>query len=290
MAHHLDHEELDRLGRLCGGPGESGIVAAPAFPGIDRFGVRVHGEAYCPHRHDTYAIGVTVAGVQAFTYRGVSQYSLPGRVIVLHPDELHDGAAATEAGLDYRMLYVEPALLRRGLGTDRASLPFVRDPVIDDPRLRQALMRVLADLDGELEELSVDLLIAEIADLLSLHAGAGERNPKSAMHVCALEIARDYLDANALRSVSSDELEAVCGLDRFSLARQFQRQFGTSPHRYLIMRRLERARTMIHAGMTLADIAAAAGFVDQSHFSRHFKKAFGMTPGQWRKLAMRHLQ
>ena len=119
---------------------------------------------------------------------------------------------------------------------------------------------------------------------MSLHAG--ERNRKSAPSAAReLEFARDFLDTNAVRGVRSDELEAVSGLDRFALARQFHRHFGTSPHRYLIMRRLERARTMIHAGTPLAEIAVATGFVDQSHFARHFKKAYGMTPGRWRSLA-----
>jgi AraC-like DNA-binding protein len=50
------------------------------------------------------------------------------------------------------------------------------------------------------------------------------------------------------------------------------------------MRRLQRARLMIGAGGTLADIAIATGFADQSHLSRHFKKAFGVTPGRWASL------
>jgi AraC-like DNA-binding protein len=50
------------------------------------------------------------------------------------------------------------------------------------------------------------------------------------------------------------------------------------------MRRLQRARRMIADGEPLAEIAADAGFSDQSHFSRHFKKAFGVTPGRWAAL------
>ncbi|RUY14814.1 helix-turn-helix domain-containing protein, partial [Mesorhizobium sp. M7A.F.Ca.US.005.03.2.1] len=52
----------------------------------------------------------------------------------------------------------------------------------------------------------------------------------------------------------------------------------------LVMRRLQRARRMIAAGEPLAQIAVEAGFSDQSHFIRHFKKAFGMTPGRWSSL------
>jgi AraC-like DNA-binding protein len=84
--------------------------------------------------------------------------------------------------------------------------------------------------------------------------------------------------------VRSGELEAVTGLDRFALARHFRAAFATSPHRYLLMRRLQQARAMIGPGGSLSDVAAATGFADQSHLNRHFKKAYGMTPGQWASL------
>lgn len=92
----------------------------------------------------------------------------------------------------------------------------------------------------------------------------------------AAALARDYLTENATRAVRSGELEAVTGLDRYALSRHFRAAFSTSPHRFLVMRRLQRARRMITAGEPLAQIAVEAGFTDQSHFNRQFKKAFGM--------------
>ena len=62
------------------------------------------GVGFDPHRHDTYAIGTTLAGVQAFRYRGAARRSLPGQVFVLHPDETHDGRAGTAQGFRYRIL------------------------------------------------------------------------------------------------------------------------------------------------------------------------------------------
>jgi AraC-like DNA-binding protein len=53
------------------------------------------------------------------------------------------------------------------------------------------------------------------------------------------------------------------------------------------MRRLEKARGMIGSGRSLVDIALETGFSDQAHFTRHFKKAHGMTPGRWASLCGR---
>jgi len=283
MSPALGKNDLSGLERLCGRPDKDGIVPAPSFPGLERMEARFFGNAFALHRHDTYAIGLTLHGVQTFRYRGEVRNSLPGQVIVLHPDELHDGGAATDAGLRYRMLYLEPALLQQGFRTSRTPLPFVHDPVVSDASLRQTLLGALADLEGALDELLVDQLVAELADGLCRHAGRSGP-AKTRLDVRRLHLARDYLDANILRAVLSRELEAVTGLDRFSLARQFRAFFGTSPHRYLVMRRLMRATGLIQAGESLADIAAATGFADQSHLSRQFKKAFGITPGRWSSL------
>src|SRR5262245_4624392 len=69
------------------------------------------GRAYARHRHDTYAIGLTEVGVQAFDYRGRVETSRPGQVVVLHPDEPHDGRAGADGGFGYCIVYVDPALI-----------------------------------------------------------------------------------------------------------------------------------------------------------------------------------
>ena len=78
------------------------------------------------------------------------------------------------------------------------------------------------------------------------------------------------------------DLEAVTGHARWQLSRDFRAMFGTSPYRYLVMRRLDRARGMLLAGQGIAETAFGSGFADQSHFSRMFKRAFGLTPNLWR--------
>jgi AraC-like DNA-binding protein len=77
----------------------------------------------------------------------------------------------------------------------------------------------------------------------------------------------------------------VSGLDRFALARHFRTVYGTSPHRFQVGRRLARAQALIAGGRPLSEVAAATGFADQSHLTRHFSARFGLTPGRWAALA-----
>ena len=89
--------------------------SADSFEMIERVAYRQAGAAFSPHRHDTYTVALTIAGVQAFNYRGTMRHSLPGQVLILHPDELHDGHCHDEAGFSYRAAYSCPnSAWRRG--------------------------------------------------------------------------------------------------------------------------------------------------------------------------------
>src|SRR5689334_9046453 len=87
--------ELGSTGRLEGlcetAPVPAHIRIGPGGSGIERLEARFPGRAFAPHRHDTYAIGLTLSGVQTFHYRGVLRRSLPNQCHILHPDERHDG-------------------------------------------------------------------------------------------------------------------------------------------------------------------------------------------------------
>lgn len=285
----MDDGPAGRLERSCGGAAADWIRTAPASKGLERIEAFFGGAAFEPHRHDTYAIGFTLQGVQSFRYRGVAENSLPGQVFVLHPDELHDGHAGTEAGFRYRILYVEPGVIAEALSATaegrHCPLPFVRDAVSGNRRLAAAILPALDDLDLALDELHRDQILLDLAEALAAADPSVMRRRLSARHGCAVRRARDFLESRIETGATSVELAAAAGLSRFALARHFRACLGTSPYRYLTLRRLDRARDLIRSGAPLADAALACGFADQSHMTRQFKKAYGLSPGRW--MAMR---
>lgn len=251
--------------------------------GLQRLAARFGGHAYNLHRHETYAVGLTLRGVQEFHYRGTQVASRAGEVMVIHPDEAHDGHAGVTDGFSYRMLYVDPGTISTALGG--ASPPFVPDVVAHDPVLAALLREAFADFPRAMEPLAVDAVVARLAEQLALRGDAGFRRSHGVPAHRAARRARDFLIAEAPRSVASEELERVSGLDRFALSRHFRAVFGTSPHRFQVGRRLVRARAMIAGGVSLSETAAATGFADQSHLTRHFSARFGLTPGRWAALS-----
>lgn len=243
------------------------------------------GHGFDKHRHDTYAIGLTDVGVQAFDYRGVAEISTPGNVIVLHPDETHDGRAGTPDGFGYRIVYVAPARIHEAARAIRGrpcALPFVCEPVTANEALASTIE---AAFRLGHEPLATDSLILGLAEaLLEADPSCGGNATPIRLDGIALARARQFLDAETTRVIRSSELELVSGLTRYDLARQFRSAFGTSPYRYSLMRRLERARAQLRRNRSLADVALSAGFADQAHLSRMFKHAFGVTPARYRAL------
>jgi len=269
-------EPID-LERTCAS--RSGAAEDP----IERLRVRMHGAGYRMHRHDTYAVGATMSGVQAFWFRGERRASLPGDILVIHPDERHDGCNGDERPLHYDMLYVSPSAL--GAATPRRprrwSPPFIPDGVRKSRSIRAIVAQAFCGFPHALEELEAVDLLARLAQ--ALEREAGEREPvRETINWKAVGRARDLLAAEGQAPVTARRLEAATGLSRFSLARQFRCAFSMSPHQYLLGLRIRQARRLIVGDAPLAQVALDCGFADQSHLTRHFLGRVGLTPGQFR--------
>jgi len=131
-----------------------------------------------------------------------------------------------------------------------------------------------------------NLLIDALSNALSAHLlrnySSGtelvERNDWTGSAI-ALGRAVDFIEAHGDKDVSLADLAAASGLSRFHLVRVFTKELGISPMQYVQRTRIERAKLLIRAGdLSLAEIAYATGFADQSHFTRRFKHHVGCTP------------
>jgi AraC-like DNA-binding protein len=98
------------------------------------------------------------------------------------------------------------------------------------------------------------------------------------------KLATDILSASLDGEVSHAEIARECGLSPGHFARAFRVTTGAPPHRWLLERRIDRAKTLLReTAAPLAEVAARCGFADQSHFTRTFTRALGVPPGAWRR-------
>jgi AraC-like DNA-binding protein len=253
--------------------------------GIEAIRARFAAHAYDLHRHDDWLVGVTDRGVQDFLCRGARRRSTPGRVILIEPQEAHDGQAGAEGGFAYRMLYLPRPWLRAGMPDAPGADPGFRASLCDDAALGEAIRRACRALEAPSERLLRDAALDAVLRRLRPHLGREEGAPSPGRDTGVARRARERLQDAMESDPGADELARAAGAaDRFQLARAFRAAYGTSPHAYLVQIRLLRARGMLAAGARPAEVAAACGFSDQSHLGRRFRRAYGLSPGAYRTL------
>ena len=194
---------------------------------------------------------------------------------------------------DWLIIFLEPGKVARvaaeafGLDPARITVPPLNGQ--DLPHLRAAMLAVDAELTagGAGGRLAAESLANVLAVHLIRHVLAPSRPARGrdgALPRRRLRAVVEYIEGHVDASLTLEQMAAVARLSPFHFARQFKTATGLPPHQYVIARRVERAKLLLQAGddFSLAEVAARAGFSDQSQFSQHFRRLVGATPGKFR--------
>ncbi|WP_229744070.1 AraC family transcriptional regulator [Aliidongia dinghuensis] len=237
--------------------------------------------AFPRHVHDHLGIGVIAeGGHRSWSDIGAVE-AVAGEIIMVNPGEMHDGLPVAGHIRSWRMLCFEPDLVARELADETPHLPDAVLPMASDPMLAARFLRLFERMrEAAPEALAVEEgVLATLMQVMRRHASrpiaVDRRSPVVAK-------AQRRIDEAPELPVTLAELAALAGTSRFQLLRGFARELGITPHAYLVTRRVGLARRLIRAGHALADVAAAAGFADQSHLNRAFVRQCGVTPGRYR--------
>jgi AraC-like DNA-binding protein len=257
-----------------------------SLPGVMLFRADHYQQRFCRHTHDEYAIGVITHGVLGFDYRRARHLAGKGQINLVVPGEVHNGHPEFGESWSYRMFYIQPALLQeiaRECGRRNETLPFFSEGVIQDQGLAATIYRLHEDLRDE-SLLPLEAQSRFLHLLSSWVRRHGEKNraaAQTAQYQPDVSRVREFLDDCWQRKPTLKELAASVQLSPYQLLRAFLKQYGMPPHAYLIQRQVREAKHLLDSGLAIVDAADAAGFVDQSHLHRHFKRTFGITPGQY---------
>jgi AraC-like DNA-binding protein len=255
--------------------------------GIELYSARLLSHSYGKHFHEVYTIGINDGGLGSFWCHGTNQIAAPRTLNLLAPGEVHTGAAAGIEGWTYRNIYLAPSLVERiarQLDAQQGSLPRFRQSIARDDRVWSAMDQAFRVLNSRSSRLELDtVLLASLRLLLERFADWRPAQRRVDKHSAAVAKARRYLEERYCDDVSLDELAGAAGLSPHYLIRRFRRKIGLPPHAYQLQLRLQNAKADLRSALPLADVAIKHGFFDQSHFHRHFKRTFGISPGQYRK-------
>lgn len=264
--------------------GEDNIrLLRDAATGIEAIRARFAGHAYDLHRHDDWLVGITDHGVQDFYCRGARRRSTPDRVILIEPQEAHDGEAGGTDGFAYTMVYLPRAWLRAALRHDRDDDIGFRATLADHAHLGRAIRAAFDSLAEAAPRLHRDGVLDALALYLAPQLGQPTHEPSAGRDIAVARRARERLLDTLDEDIGADALAVAGGAaDRFRLARAFRAAYGAAPHAWLVQMRLLRARQMLAHGAPPATVAASCGFADQSHLGRWFRRAYRMTPAAYR--------
>ena len=254
--------------------------------GLELLRATVSEFAFRPHAHEEFFIALTEGGLATPTYRGDTHVVGPGDLIVLNPEEAHAGGPPAERSWTYRALYPRPDLMREIMAEfpgDSPTMPEFRRDVVRDREVAARLRRfhwLSESPESSMLERQAHLAEALVL-LVSRHAAPPQEPRPPGRERRAVRLSREYLEEHAEENVALEALARFAGLSAFHLCRIFRETVGMTPHAYQTQVRVRRAKSLLRAGLPITLVAAEAGFYDQAHLTRHFKRIVGLTPGRY---------
>ncbi|WP_443046251.1 helix-turn-helix domain-containing protein [Streptomyces sp. NBC_00335] len=281
---HRDCRESPRtvLYVLCVQPQQEVSAWRPRVAGVvEVFHARFTAHAYPMHVHDAWTLLIVDDGAVRYDLDR-HRRGTPGDTVSLLPPQVpHNGSAATPHGFRKRVVYLDTTVLDARFTGAAVDGPDLADPVLR--RRVGQLHRVLAAPGDEFEAESRLALIGErLRTLLRPRLELPRARAASPGTGAGLARSlRELLDERAAAGLSLEEAAGLLQAHPAHLVRAFSAAFGIAPHQYLVARRVSLARRLLLDGRPAAEVAAEAGFYDQSHFTRHFKRVVGTTPGRY---------
>ncbi len=249
--------------------------------------------AYPANDHATLSVLLAGSEVVRMDGRLRGRRGAPDREsVILYPGGL-DRRYASNGAVRICQFYIPPTLLRAAsdgeifeeihrfaLREDRIFTPDLELRVSTDQYIRRALDKAFPPSALEMDTRATLIVLR----LVQAHSDRSVAPGRARGALASDRLARvvDYIEANLEEGASLGVLADVAGVSRFHFATAFRIATGAPPHRYLLERRIERAKAMILAGRPLKEVAFGCGYSSQQHFSTAFHRATGVAPGAWR--------
>lgn len=235
------------------------------------------------HAHEEFEISLAVTAHVVRDGRRDMALAAAGTLVLVNPGELHGARARDGQPWSALALLAGASAMRHvweRTGRHVVAGPYFPRRTVADPGLAAAFIALWDDLQYAGGTVAIaDRVRHFLADVVARHATPlPEDDPDAPRPAAALRQARRYLVENLDSQVELDELSGVTGVSKYHLLRLFQREVGLSPREYQMQLRLARARSLIAAGVPLSRVAYDAGFSDQSHLIKRFKRSCGLTP------------
>ena len=245
--------------------------------------VRKTDDKFSTHFHNTYTIGITHDGVFKSLHEKKTFYMYKNSTKIINPHEVHGGDSNA---WQYTNFYPSIKLLSEVYEQIffEKKTPLFTKHIVDDPILYKLLLDFFIKSYQKEDALSIEAsLIEALSYLIKNFAHTTKEYEETfdskAIIKNSIEYIKDSLDTN----ITLDDLASNSKLSKYHFLRTFKNSIGLTPHQFLLIQRIEKAKELISKGISLSEIAFQTGFSDQSHFNRSFKKMYGYSPSSLNK-------
>lgn len=240
-------------------------------------------EDFTKHYHDTYTIGLTYKGFLKTLYANESFYSYEYSIRINNPGEVHAGKAQEWFHANfYPTVEIISTIYEQIF--DEKKIPYFQRHIVDNKILFMKIHNFFDAYFKKEDEILVEELLIEAISSLILDSTLYTKNYKEIFEDKKIikqtyELINDSIDTNFTLEMLANNVH----LSKYHFLRIFKKDFGLTPHAFIINERLNRANKLIQNGLTISEASIQVGFNDQSHFTRNFKKYFGYTPSTLQK-------
>ena len=235
------------------------------------------------HWHEEFHLCLIQGGTGTLLYRG-TYHETAASLFFVQPGEVHANFSRNPRGCSFVTVNTSPDWLRRAataIAAPASGTPFFQHPLAHDRETRRRFQQLHGAFETPASVLEREsLLLTFLVHLLSRYGRMRRQEPRIGNEHKAVRRAREYLTENFVENVSLERLAETCQLSPFHLSRVFRETLGMPPHAFQTQVRLVAAKRLLAQGRTISEAACETGFADQSHFTRHCKRVWGVTPGQ----------
>ncbi len=194
-------------------------------------------------------------------------------------------SAILDEGAEFIILHLEPEFVTRSAEnlTRQSTLKPLLLPT--DTLIHSIGITLKTEMDAKCDRFYTESLFNALScHLLKLYFHRRSLPSNSRLATQKLSDAIDYIDTHLSSAIVLEDLASVLNISRYHFCHLFKQSFGIAPYQYILQRRVERAKQLLRRQeLSLAEIALACGFANQSHFTKHFRQQTGSTPKQYRQ-------
>jgi AraC-like DNA-binding protein len=237
------------------------------------------------HSHEEFQLVLSLADAYEYNYQRRNLIVPPGHLAVIQSGEPHSSWSDDLTGQALRLMFFAPDILQR-VATEvigSVEAPVFPHLVVADRHVLRLFLQLHITLENQTSRLESETLILNLLTQLVLRCA----EDRPAIKLLGQErqyvnLIREYIEDNYAENISLEQLAQIVDLSPEHLVRVFTAQIGLPPHTYQTQVRISRAKNLLKQGYAIAHVSHHTGFADQAHFTRHFKRLNGVTPGVYR--------